>query len=102
MDQELLDRIQQLQAAALFRAGEGAASSIVDSPFLGGPIASAFERLSRFADSVMEVGRLGVHEVHDVCCGIDVVSDGLQAMGLVGSWKVDGAIAVRRMAGGRC
>ena len=102
MDQELYERIQELQRASFFRARSDSGDRIVDSPFLGGPIASAFERLTRFADSTLEVGRLGVHEVYDVCCGIDVVSDDLGAFDLLPKWKIDGAITVRRMAGGRC
>ena len=103
MDQELYDKIQELQQKALFRtAGEGAGSRIVTSPFLGGPISSAFERLTRFSDSVLEIGRLGVHEVHQVCCGLDPTVDDLSALELVKTWTIDGSITVRRMAGGRC
>ena len=103
MDQELYQRIQELQQAALFRKeASGGFSRVVNSPFLGGPIASAFERLTRFADSVVEIGRLGVHEVHDVCWGIDVVEDDVADMDLTKTWTIDGAITVRRMAGGRC
>lgn len=103
MDQELYDRIQELQAASFFRTANGSPMGrIVNAPFLGAPIASAFERLVRFADSTVEVGRLGVHEVHEVCCGLDVVADGLDALRMIPVWTRDGAITVRRMSGGRC
>ena len=102
MDQELYDEIQRVQHASLFRSNASGKSRIVDKPFLGGPIASAFERLSRFEDSTLEVGRLGLHEVHDVCCGLDAVADGFDGFDLLSKWKLDGSIMVRRMSGGRC
>ena len=49
-----------------------------------------------------EVARLGFREVHDVCCGIDVVEDGVGAIDLMPTWNMDGSIAVRRMSVGRC
>lgn len=102
MDQALYDRIQELQNASFFRTRVGESDRIVNSPFLGAPIASAFEHLTRFEDSVLEVGRLGVHEVHEVCCGLDLTIDDTRAFEMIPVWKLDGSITVRRMSGGRC
>ncbi len=102
MGQELYDIIQEVKAASYFRSNAGGVDEIVDPPFLGGPISSAFERLAAFDDSVIEVARLGLREVYDVCCGIDVVADGVGALDLIPKWNMDGSIAVRRMAAGRC
>ncbi len=103
MDQELYDRIQELQQAAYFRTGiAGGFSRIVNSPFLGGPIASAFERLGRFAEPTLELGRLGMHEVHEVLWGIDPAVDDAGDIANITAWTREGAINVRRMAGGRC
>ena len=102
MGEDLLDIIQEARAASHFRTKAGGADEIVDGPFLGSSISSAFERLARFDDSVMEVARLGFREVHDVCCGIDVVEDGVGAIDLMPTWNMDGSIAVRRMSVGRC
>ena len=103
MNQEIYEQIREAQQASLFRAvgGDGCAK-VVDSPFLGDPIASAFERIARFEDPAIEVGRLGVHEVHLVGAAFDAVRDGLERLGELRKWNVDGAINVRRMAGGRC
>ena len=103
MNQELLDHIREMQWAAYFRtAAEDGFTRVVDSPFLGGPIASAFERLSRLGDPVVEVARLGTHEVHNVVWGIDAVEDSLDDLGKIKDWTRDGAITIRHMAGGRC
>ena len=103
MDQALYDRIQELQHASLFRAGDDDASTrVVDSPFLGSPIATAFERIMSYDDPTVEIGRMGVHEVHFACLGFDAVRDGLEHLSKIRSWTTDGAINVRRMAGGRC
>ena len=103
MDQSLYDRIQELQRASYFRIRtEDESDRIVNSPYLGGPIASAFERLARYDDPTVEIGRLGIHEVHHVCWGIDVVEDDVALMAEIPAWTRDGAINVRRMAGGRC
>ena len=103
MDQALYDRIQELQYASFFRTTrDDGLSRIVDSPFLGGPIATAFEHPTRFEDPTVEVGRLGVHEVHFACFGFDAIEDGLDGIGDIPLWTREGAINVRRMAGGRC
>ena len=103
MTQELYDRIQQLRGLALYRKQvDGGKSRIVTAPFLGAPIASAFERLFRFDEPTVEVGRLGIHEVHFVCCGIDAVEDGLAWLGEFPRITREGAVNVRHMAGGRC
>ena len=102
MDQALYDLIQKLQAASFFRTRHGDTDRIVNAPFLGSPIASAFERLTQFGDSVLEVGRLGVHEVHEVCCGLDLAQEDASAIDMLKTWKLEGSITVRRMSGGRC
>ena len=103
MDQALFELIQETQRASLFKADHGSGyPRIVDSPFLGGPIASAFERITRFDDPAIEIGRLGIHEVHYACYGFDAVEDGLDGLANLTKWNRDGAINVRRMAGGRC
>ena len=103
MNQELYDKIQARQKAALFHAVDGTGQQrIVNAPRPGSPIASSFERLGRFADTIVEIGRLGIHETHDVCWGLDVVTDGLDALDQTRALMTDGAIAVRQMAGGRC
>ena len=103
MDQELYDQIREVQESSFFRMKTTAGCSrVVDSPFLGGPIASAFERVVRFEDPAIEIGRLGVHEVHFIGCAFDAVKDGLDWLSALSKWNMDGAINVRRMAGGRC
>lgn len=103
MDQALYDRIQELQRASYFRTTQADGySRIVDSPFLGAPIASAFERVARFEEPEVEVGRMGVHEVHLACLGFDVVEDDLSDLQKLPLWMREGAITVRRMSGGRC
>ena len=103
MNQDLDDRKLELQRASFFRTRtESDSGSIVSSPYLGAPIASAFERLSRFEDPAVEIARLGVHEVHHVCWGIDLVDDDVARIDDVATWTRDGVIDVRSMAGGRC
>ena len=103
MNQELYQHILEMQHASYFRAAaDDGTAHIVDSPFLGGPTASAFERIGRFDDPVLEIARLGTHEVHAVCWGIDAVQDSLDSRANVKPWTMEGAIAVRHMAGGRC
>lgn len=102
MDQELYETIQQLQHDSYYRTAAGDYTRIVDSPFIGGPLSSAFERLTRFSDSIREIGRMGIHEIHYICVGLDVVADSLDVISNTMPWTRDGAITVRRMAGGRC
>ena len=103
MDQALFEHIQEVQRASLFRVDRGSGCPrVVDSPFLGGSLASAFERVARFSDPVLEIGRMGLHEVHFACLGFDAVEDGLAALGEIPAWTRNGAITVRHMAGGRC
>lgn len=103
MNQELYEHIQEVQRASLFRTDKGSGTArVVDSPFLGGSIASAFERIARFDDPPIEIARLGNHEVHFIGCAIDAVRDGLNCLGQLAKWNIDGAINVRYMAGGRC
>ena len=103
MDQQLYERIQELQHASYFRTkADNGGDRIVNAPFLGSPIASAFERLSRFDDPSVEIGRLGVHEVHAICWGIDAVQDGVSLIDDIPALTREGAINVRRMSGGRC
>lgn len=103
MDQALYDRIQELQALSLFRkTADGQHDRIVNAPFLGGAISSAFERMARFDDPTVEVARLGLREVHFACFGFDAVEDGLDGIADMKRWNWEGAINLRRMAGGRC
>ena len=103
MNQELYDRIREVQQASLFRVDQGSGfARVVDTPFLGGSIASAFERVARFADPAIEVARLGVHEVHFAAFAFDAVEDGLNRIDEMKNWHIDGSINVRRMAAGRC
>ena len=103
MDQALYDRIMELQSLSLFRtATDDGQDAIVNSPRLNLPVATAFERIARFADPAVEVGRLGVHEVHHACFGFDAVEDGLDGLSLFPRWLREGAVNVRRMSGGRC
>ena len=103
MDQSVYKHIQELQQAAYFRIPtHGDYSRIVNSPYLGGPIASAFERPSRFEDPAIEMGRLGFHEVHNIIWGVDVVEDTLEVLDKIPGWAREGAVNVRSMAGGRC
>lgn len=103
MDQQLYDLIRQLQHDSFFRTvtDEGG-DRIVDSPFIGGSVSSAFERLGSEREAAVELGRLGTHEVHYICWGIDAVSDGLSRIAEIPALTREGAITVRRMAGGRC
>ena len=103
MDQELFERIQEVQRASLFLTDKGSGNArVVDSPFLGGSLASTFERIPRFSDPSIEIARLGIHEVHFIGCAIDAVRDGLEKLGDLAKWNISGAINVRYMAGGRC
>ena len=103
MDQELYVRIQALRQLSLFRAkNESGDDRIVNAPYLGGPIASAFERLARFEDPTIELGRMGNHEIHHVCWGIDMVDDDVARIADVPAWTREGMVTVRHMAGGRC
>jgi len=103
VDQQLFEYIQEVQRKSLFRADKGSGSArVVDSPFLGGSIASAFERVVRFDEPAIEIARLGLHEVHLVGCAFDAVKDGLGKLGELAKWNIDGSINVRYMAGGRC
>ncbi len=102
MDQELFNRIQGLQQASFFRRKTDAGDRIVNAPYLGSPIASAFERLSRYDDPAVEIARMGVHEIHHVCWGIDVIDDDVTCINNIPAWTRDGTINVRSMAGGRC
>ena len=103
MTQELYERIRAVQEASLFRTDKGSGyARVVDSPFLGGPIASAFERIVRYDDPSIEVARLGVHEVLLAGFAFDAVQDGLDRLADMKQWHIDGSINVRRMAAGRC
>lgn len=102
MDQAVHDRILELQQASYFRTCDESGSYIVTPPLLDSPIASAFERLTRLSDPVLEVARLGLHDVHEVCCGVDIVDDGLGALESLSKWKFDASINLRMMAKGRC
>ena len=102
MDQELYETIQQLQYDSYFRTAAGDFTRIVDKPFIGGPLSSSFERLTRFSDVIREIGRMGIHEIHYICVGLDVTVDSLDVLSNMMYWTREGAIAVRRMAGGRC
>lgn len=102
MDQQVFQRIQDMQQAAHFYAlTEDGFERIVDAPYLNAPIASAFERISRFADPVVELARLGTHKVHNICWGIDVVEDSLEDADKLRTWSQEGTLAIRLMAGGR-
>ena len=102
MEQQVHERIQQMQHAASFRAAtSNGYSRIVDAPYLNAPIASAFERISRFGDPIVELARLGTHKVHDICWGIDAVGDSLDDIDKLRTWTREGALAIRLMAGGR-
>ena len=103
MDEKLYQHIQDMQYAAFFRqADSDGFTRVVNSPYLPTPIASAFELLSDFADPVVEVARLGTHEVHNVVWGIDPARDSLGLIANIPKWTRDGAITIRHMAGGRC
>ena len=102
MNNDLQAKIYETQQASFFRKKENDATIIVNSPHLGAPIASAFERVARFDDPALEVGRMGVHEVHFACYAFDAVRDGLDALRQMKKWHIDGSINVRYMAGGRC
>ncbi|HAM15779.1 MAG TPA: hypothetical protein DCP91_07970 [Eggerthellaceae bacterium] len=108
MDKALFERIQAMQQASFFRSPVRIARSgresqdIVNKPLLGAPIASAFERVCRFADPARELARLGIHEVHDICLGIDAVDDERRALERIREWTIEGSINVRYMSGGRC
>ena len=103
MDQTVFKRIQELQQTAYFKVSTpDGYSRIVNAPYVGGPIASAFERPSRFDDPAIELGRLGIHSVHNILWGIDVVADSLDVLHRIPEWTRYGAVNVRSMAGGRC
>ena len=103
MDKAVFERIREAQHAALFRVDRGSGHPrVVDSPHLGNSLASAFERVARFADPILEIGRMGLHEVHFACFGFDAVEDGVDLLADIPAWTRNGAITVRHMAGGRC
>ena len=102
MNAELQQKIFETQQASFFRRSESDGTVIVNSPYLGAPIASAFERVVRFPDPAIEVGRMGAHEVHLACLAFDAVRDGLDSLRQLKKWHVDGSINVRYMTGGRC
>ncbi len=102
MDAEIYEQIQKMQYASFFRARHGEHDRIVNAPHLRGALGSAFERITRFSDVIVELGRLGVHEVHEIGVGLDAVVDSFDALDQGPLWVREGSIAVRRMAGGRC
>ncbi|MBR0406298.1 MAG: hypothetical protein IJI68_14020 [Eggerthellaceae bacterium] len=102
MDQQVFQRIQDMQHAANFLTlTEDGFGRIVDAPYLNAPIASAFERISRFEDPIVELARLGTHKVHNICWGIDVIEDSLDDIDMLRTWTREGTLAIRLMAGGR-
>ena len=103
IDQALVERMSLMQAAAGYKTvAANGYERIVNAPYLGAPIASAFEQFLIFDDPVVEISRLGTHKVHHACWGIDAIRDSLECIEQLLDLTREGAIAIRHMAGGRC
>jgi len=95
--------MSRMQAMAGFKTvAANGFERVVNAPYLGAPIASAFEQLLLFDDPVVELARLGTHKVHHACWGIDAIRDSLGCIEQLQDWIREGSIAIRHMAGGRC
>ena len=97
------ERIVSLRDSMLFhKIAQSGNPQIVSAPVFFGGVPSAFERLARFDDVPMEIGRLGNHHVDYVCCGFDIADDGPECLEVLPSWMLEGGISVRLMSEKQC
>ena len=97
------ERIVSLRDMLLFhRTAQDGTPRIVSAPTFFGGVPSAFERLGRFGDVPMEIGRLGNHHVDYACCGFDIAEDGPECLEALSDWILQGGINVRLMSEKQC